>query len=63
MTRTYHTNRKKILTSRGGATPLYKPYRYVPPHQVMFLCHYRLKMGIKFAHFGLESGMVFEVTM
>ena len=62
MTRTYHTNRKKILTSRGGATPLYKPYTYVPPHQVGYLHQFGLKMGINFAYFGLESGMVFEGT-
>ena len=34
----------------GGSTPLYRPYRYVPPP------------GKEFAHFGLESGMVFEET-
>ena len=27
-----------------------------------FLCHFGLKMGIHFAYFGLESGMVFEGT-
>ena len=46
---------------RGG-TPLYKPYRYVPPQRVGFLCRFGLKMGIDFVHFGLESGMVFEGT-
>ena len=35
----------------GGGTPLYKPYRYVPPQRIGFL---RL--------FGLESGMAFEGT-
>ena len=35
----------------GGSTPLYRPYRYVPPPP-----------GKEFAHFGLESGMVFEET-
>ena len=44
----------------GGGTPLYKPYRYVPPHRVGFLRRFGLKTGIRFAHFGLESGMVFE---
>ena len=34
-----------------GATPLYKPYRYVPPHWVGFL-----------RRFGLKTGMVFEGT-
>ena len=38
----------------GGGTPLYKLYRYVPPHLVGFLCRFGLKMGIHFAHFGLE---------
>ena len=45
-----------------GGTPLYKLYRYVPPHQVEFLLHFGLKTGIRFAHFGLELGMVFEGT-
>ena len=51
-------NVKKIL----GGTPLYKLYRYVPPHWVGFLRRFGLKTGINFAHFGLESGMVFEGT-
>ena len=48
----------------GGSTPLYRPYRYVPPpHQrVRFLRRFGLKTGKEFAHFGLESGMVFEET-
>ena len=46
----------------GGGTPLYKPYRYVPPQREGFLCRFGLKTGIDFAHFGLESGMVFEET-
>ena len=41
-------------------TPLYKLYTYVPPHRVGFLCRFGLKTGIHFAHFGLESGWVFE---
>ena len=44
------------------STPLYKLYRYVPPHRVAFLRPFGLKTGIHFAHFGLESGMVFERT-
>ena len=43
----------------------YKPYtffRYVPPHRLGFLRRFGLKTGIHFAHFGLESGMVFEGT-
>ena len=46
----------------GGGTPLCKPYRYVPPQRVWFLGLFGLKTGIDFAHFGLESGMVFEGT-
>ena len=46
----------------GGGTPSCKPYRYVPPHRVGFLRRFCLKTGIHFAHFGLESGMVFEGT-
>ena len=49
------------VTSLGG-TPLYKPYRYVPYHRVGFLRPFCLKTGIHLAHFGLESGMVFEGT-
>ena len=46
-----------------GGTPLYKLYRYVPPHRVGFLRCFGLKTGlIHFAHFGLESGMVFRGT-
>ena len=40
----------------GGGNPIYKPYRYVPPQRVGILCpSFWLKMGIDFAHFGLES--------
>ena len=46
----------------GEGAPLYKPYRYVPPHRVGFLRRIGLKTGIHFARFGLESGMVFEET-
>ena len=45
-----------------GVTPLYKPYRYVPPHRVGFLHRFVQITGIHFAHFGLESGMVLEGT-
>ena len=44
----------------GGV--LSKLRRYVPPHRVGFLRRFGLKTGIHFAHFGLESGMVFEGT-
>ena len=53
----FHSNE----TSWGG-TPLYKLYSYVPPHTVGFLRCFGLKGGIHFAHFGLESGMVFGGT-
>ena len=46
----------------GGGSPLSKPYRYVPPHRVGVLRRSGLKTDIHFAHFGLESGMVFEGT-
>ena len=46
----------------GGDTPLYKLYSYLPPHRVGFLRRFGLKTGTHFAHFGLESGMVFEGT-
>ena len=45
----------------GGGTSLYKPYRYVTPHQVGVLRRFGLKTGKHLAHFGLESGMVFGV--
>ena len=48
---------------RPGGTPLYNPNRYVPPQRVWFLGLFGLKTGnIHFAHFGLESGVVFEGT-
>ena len=48
---------------RGAVSPLYKPYlRYVPPHRVGFLRRFGLTTGVHFAHFGLESGWVFEGT-
>ena len=34
----------------------------MPPHRVGFLRRFGLKTGTHFAHFGLESGMVFEGT-
>ena len=40
--------------------PLCLPYRYVLPQRVWFLLHFGLKMGVDFAYFGLNSGMVFE---
>ena len=34
----------------------------MPPHRVGFLRRFGLQRGIHFAHFGLESGIVFEGT-
>ena len=34
--------------------------RYVPPQRVGFLRRFGLKMGLDFAHFALESVIVFE---
>ena len=45
----------------GGGAPLYKPKSgYVQPQRVWFSSRFGLKTGIDFAHFGLESGMVYE---
>ena len=57
----YFDSDGKAVNTRGD-TPLYKLYRYVPPHRVGFLRRLGLKTGTHFAHFGLESGMVFEGT-
>ena len=46
-----------------GGTLFYKSYRYVPPKRVGFLRRFGLKTGIDFAHFGLESSMIYEGTM
>ena len=53
-------NQKTERVGGGGVSPSYKLYRYVPPHWVGFLCCFGLKTRIHFAHFGLESGMIFE---
>ena len=55
-------NTTRQLKPGGGGTPLYKLYRYVPPHRVWFLSRFGLKMGIDFDHYGLKSGMVFKGT-
>ena len=49
-----------LLVPGGGDTPLYKPYRYVPPHRIGFLRRFGLKTGLHFVHSGLESEVVFE---
>ena len=51
-----------VVIPQGRGYSLCKPYRYVLPHRVGFLRRFGLKTGIQFAHFGLESGMVFEGT-
>ena len=50
-----------ILSPRRG-TSLFKPYRYEPPQRVWFSRLFGLKTDIHFAHFGLESGIVFQGT-
>ena len=55
----YELSQKKTCRIPGG-TPFYEPCRYVLPQRVGFLRCFGLKTGIEFAHFGLESGMVFE---
>ena len=49
-----------VLSVLGGDTPLYKPYRYVPPHRIRILRRFGLKTGIYFVHSGLESEVVFD---
>ena len=53
---------KVRTTPRDGGPPLYKLDRYVSPHRVGSLLCFGLKTGQHFAHFGLESGMVFDGT-
>ena len=55
------TNIGPVPKKGGGGTPLCcRLYRYVPCHRVGFWSRFGLKTGIQFAHFGLESGIVFE---
>ena len=51
----------KTIPIVRGSTPLYKPYRYVPPQRVGFLRRFCLKTGDS-AHFSLVSRMVYEGT-
>ena len=46
----------------SAPTPLYKPFKYVP-QRIRFLLRFGLKTDVDFAHFALESSMVFEVGM
>ena len=48
---------------RGGVLPYISHTEYVLPYRVGFLRRIGLKTGIHFAHFNLESGIVFEGTM
>ena len=52
----------RIFILDPGGTPLYKLYRYVLANRVGFLRRFGLKARIHFAHFDLETGMVFEGT-
>ena len=52
-----------MLPGEGGGTPLCKPYRVCAAPKSKVFEPFCLKTGFDFAHFGLESGMVFEGTM
>ena len=54
---------KYVSGGGGGGTPLYKPYRVCAALKSKVFEPFCLKTGFDFAHFGLESGMVFEGTM
>ena len=51
---------------RGGVLPYKSHIGLCPPPPptpwVGFLCHFGVKTGIDFVHFGLELGVVFEGT-
>ena len=55
-----HRLNRAWFKNRGYS--LHEPYRYVPSQRIGFLGRFGLKTVIHFAHFGLESGMVFEGT-
>ena len=44
----YEEMHKPGRVGGGGGTPLYKPYRYVPPQRVGFLGLFGLKTGMDF---------------
>ena len=46
---------KSLKPGGGGGTPLYKPYRYMPPHRVGFLSCFGLKTGIHFLGTGFQG--------
>ena len=55
-------NKSAQIIKNPGGDPLYMPIRQVPLQGVWFLRRFGLKIGIDFAHFGLESAMIFEET-
>ena len=59
---TFFQERWALCPGGEGPAHLYKPYRYVPPQRLGFLYRFSLKTGVDFAHFDLESSMVFEGT-
>ena len=46
----------------GGASPLFKPYEYVPPQRVRFLRRFWSENRYRLCPFSLESGLNFEKT-
>ena len=52
----------KVRARGGGVLPYISYIVMCPPHRVGFFHRFGLKVGIHFAHFGLEWGMVFEGT-
>ena len=51
---------KTSLPGGEEGTPLYQPYRYVPPQRVWFLSRFGQKMVIDFNHYGLKFGYHFQ---
>ena len=58
----YELSQKNISAISRGVLPSMSHICMCRPHRVGFLCRFGLKTGIEFAHFGLESDMVFEGT-
>ena len=44
----YKSSAKEVLFESGGSTPLYKPYRYVPPQREGFLAPFWSENGYRF---------------
>ena len=55
-------NKSAQIIKNPVGDPLYKSVRQVPLQRVWFFLRFGLKTGIDFAHFGLESGMVYDET-